>query len=63
MGPRKKVLRNLEQTKQAGTNRSVHVLSQNEYFTLIIQIANTILNQRISLCLYKIGHNKDNNMP
>jgi len=24
--------------------------------TFIIQIANTILNQCISLCLYKIGH-------
>jgi len=26
------------------------------YNTFIIQIANTILNQCISLCLYKIGH-------
>ena len=25
-------------------------------YTFIIQIANTILNQCISLCLYKIGH-------
>ena len=35
------------------------ILNQNENFTLFIihvQIANTILNQCISLCLYKIGH-------
>ena len=33
----------------------VCILSQDENYTFIIQIANTISNQCISLCLYKIG--------
>ena len=36
--------------------RNSCILNQNEKYTFIIQISNTILTQCISLCLYKIRH-------
>jgi len=36
--------------------RGIHILNQNENYTFIIQIANTILNKCISIYLYKIGN-------
>ena len=43
-----------------GSNQTFPIMIYTEpkekLYTFIIQIANTILNQCISLCLYKIGH-------
>ena len=34
----------------------LYIEPKGKLYTFIIQIANTISNQCISLCLYKIGH-------